>query len=51
MNVSVRQAAAKLNQSKEKVFQQERLIIAGFRKYFNTVQSRVAKIQALSTIC
>jgi outer membrane protein TolC len=46
VNASVRQAAAKLNQSKEKLVQQERLITADVRKHFNAVQNGIAKIQA-----
>ena len=46
VNASVRQAAAKLNQSKEKLVQQEILITADVRKYFNVIQNGIAKIRA-----
>jgi protease secretion system outer membrane protein len=46
VSASVRQAAARLNQAKEKLLQQERATSADIRKYFNAMQNGIAKVQA-----
>jgi len=46
VSASARQSVAKLNQASEKVVEQERLVTADVRKYFNAVQNGVAMIHS-----
>jgi protease secretion system outer membrane protein len=46
VSASVRQSVARLNQAKEKLLQQERATSADIRKYFNSIQNGIAKVQA-----
>lgn len=46
VSASVRQSVARLNQTKEKLLQQERATSADIRKYFNAIQNGIAKVKA-----